>query len=144
MNVSFLVHGKPIPQPRHRAASIAGHARVYLPRWHPVNGWKTSVWLAWRDAGSVLFTGPVSVTANFILPASKSEAHKRREDLDNLAKALLDALTGHAFEDDRQVVHLDLRKIVTEPGGRPATRVVIADDSVRPGELQPTTLLEAS
>jgi len=38
-------------------------------------------------------------------------------DLDNLAKALLDALTGHVFEDDSQVARLLVERRVGEREG---------------------------
>lgn len=38
-------------------------------------------------------------------------------DLDNLAKALLDALTGHVFEDDHQVARLLVERRVGEREG---------------------------
>lgn len=41
--------------------------------------------------------------------------NKRRRDLDNMAKLVLDALNGVAYADDYQVVELNLRKIFTTP-----------------------------
>ena len=43
-----------------------------------------------------------------------------RPDLDNLAKAVLDALEGLAYDNDSQVIALDLRKLYpgkSEPPG---------------------------
>lgn len=41
--------------------------------------------------------------------------NRRRRDLDNMAKLVLDALNGIAYADDHQVVELNLRKIHTTP-----------------------------
>jgi crossover junction endodeoxyribonuclease RusA len=39
--------------------------------------------------------------------------NRRRRDIDNMAKLVLDALQGVAFDDDFQVVGLNLRKFLT-------------------------------
>jgi Holliday junction resolvase RusA-like endonuclease len=48
----------------------------------------------------------VSVSIIFVLP------DRRRRDIDNLSKGVLDALTGVVWDDDQQVVHLGLTKLV--------------------------------
>lgn len=52
------------------------------------------------------------VIINFFLPT------KRRKDLDNLSKAVLDGLNGVVWEDDKQVIDIHLRKyhLKTHPG----------------------------
>ncbi len=71
-----------------------------------------------RENG-VAIRGPVQVTIDAYPP------DRRRRDVDNLAKAALDALT-HAgvWGDDSQV--LDLRIRMRAPGQRPGLAVVIA------------------
>lgn len=46
------------------------------------------------------FDGPVSVRV-WVTPPDK-----RRRDLDNLQKCLLDSLQGHCYHDDSQIAHL--------------------------------------
>ena len=67
---------------------------------------------AWRDrahwylrlAGIVqVLDGPVAVSVLAYRP-------RRRGDIDNLAKAILDGLNGYAYEDDAQVVHLSMTR----------------------------------
>ena len=67
---------------------------------------------AWRDrthwylglAGIVApLQGPVAVSVIAYRP-------RRRGDIDNLAKAILDGLNGYAYEDDAQVVHLSMTR----------------------------------
>ena len=59
----------------------------------------------------------ISITATFAVPKSFSKKKKaetlrrpqlcmERKDVDNIAKAILDALNGCAFGDDRQIVEL--------------------------------------
>lgn len=49
---------------------------------------------------------------------------RRRRDLDNAMKALLDALEhGGAYEDDSQIDHLDIRRGQVVPDGKVAVRI---------------------
>lgn len=63
----------------------------------------------------LLADGPLAMRLGFALFRPKS-APKRvrfpatRPDLDNLAKAVKDALRGVCYRDDAQIVQLDLRK----------------------------------
>jgi len=54
-----------------------------------------------------------------------------RLDLDNLAKALLDALKGHVFFDDSQIARLLCERVAGERE-RITVRAVKRDDSARP------------
>lgn len=77
-------------------------------------------------------TGPVRVTIRASLPLPKSRP-KRVEsepctvkpDIDNVAKAVLDALNGIAYEDDSQVVDLRVTKEDRTRGVGPCTRVEV-------------------
>ena len=120
MSKSFTlsIPGTPVAQPRHRISTRGGFAKTYLPSEHPVHAFKQSIFL--HSAGRGLFTGPVevSVVAWFPMPASWSKKKRRQHDLrwhtqkpdaDNLAKAVLDALSQH-WNDDCQVCLLAVRK----------------------------------
>ena len=69
--------------------------------------------------------GSVRITASFafMLPKSKrrknapAPAHVSRPDLDKLARALLDALTGIVYRDDSQVCSLSCSKCYAEQPG---------------------------
>lgn len=54
------------------------------------------------------FEHQVVVTIDFF------NGNKRRRDLDNMAKLVLDALNKIAYADDYQVVELNLRKVFTD------------------------------
>jgi crossover junction endodeoxyribonuclease RusA len=55
---------------------------------------------------------------------------RRRRDIDNVQKALLDALQhGGLYEDDSQIVKLDIEKRGCTPGGRTILRVREAPDA---------------
>ncbi len=53
-----------------------------------------------------IIDGPVTVAIDFYL------GNRRRIDLDNLSKAVLDGLKGVIFVDDQQVIGLYLRKFI--------------------------------
>lgn len=114
--VLFRVSGDPIPQPRVRVSTFAGHARAYVEKKHPIHAFREAVRLAAIAAGVSLESGPVevSILAVFARPPSHRKADGTRRnsaplfpghrcgDADNLAKGILDALHGVAFHDDDQ------------------------------------------
>ena len=73
-----------------------------------------------RPFEGILF---VEITFHMPIPASWSkkkrdeaelQLHARRPDIDNLAKAVLDALDGVVFKDDGQIATLHLQKLYAE------------------------------
>jgi Holliday junction resolvase RusA-like endonuclease len=96
---------------------VGGFARAYVPASHPIHAFREAVRLGAQAAGVPLAAGPVevSILAVFARPGSHRLASgelrrtaprfpgHRCGDADNLAKGILDALHGVAFEDDDQV-----------------------------------------
>ncbi|MBU6288863.1 MAG: RusA family crossover junction endodeoxyribonuclease [Chloroflexi bacterium] len=79
----------------------AGNRVVLSPE---VRAWRDKAHWYLRLAGIVApLEGPVAVTVIAYRP-------RRRGDIDNLAKAVLDALNGFAFGDDGQVVLLTMSR----------------------------------
>lgn len=62
----------------------------------------------WRATGEQPFQDQLLVDITFY------NGNRRRRDLDNMAKLVLDALNKEAYEDDVQVIELNVRKIFTE------------------------------
>lgn len=88
------IPGTPVPKQRPRLVS----GRVFTPsKTHAAE--ELIAWKA-RAAGVRISTSDVSVTVGFHFTG------KRRGDIDNLVKTVLDALNGVAYVDDRQVLHL--------------------------------------
>ena len=130
--IAFTVPGDPVPQPRPRVSTVGGFARAYVPKDHPVHAYRQAVALAARLAGLRQTDTPMNVciVAVFKRPAShvtakgavKATAPKvPRPDVDNIAKAVLDAL-GEFF-DDTLVESLSVSKSY---GDVASTKVVIA------------------
>jgi Holliday junction resolvase RusA-like endonuclease len=130
--IRFTVSGDPVPQPRPRVSMRGGFARAYVPKDHPVHAYRQQVALAAKAAGLGHTKTPVNVcvVAVFKRPAShvttrgtvKATAPKvPRPDVDNIAKAVLDALCD--FFDDTLVESLSVSKSY---GDESSTSVVIA------------------
>lgn len=98
--VAFTVLGDPVPKERPRY----GLRRTYTPKRTVVA--ETRVVDAFDVAHPlrVPMSGPVGMRVQFY------RASRRRIDLDNLCKLILDALNGVAYVDDVQVVHLTAEK----------------------------------
>ena len=107
--IRFTVPGTPVPQPRPRVTRRGG---AYVTG--PIKGYKQAVsLLAYQHCKSHLASGTaVRLTLAFVFSRPKRPTHDYPStcDVDNLAKAVMDALLGHAYEDDRQVVELVCRK----------------------------------
>jgi crossover junction endodeoxyribonuclease RusA len=94
MMVHFVIRGRPVPLQRSRTST----GRHYLPR--RSRDYRVLVQAEWMAAGRpALGATPFTLSARFY-------GANPRADLDNLAKAILDALNGLAYADDSQLVCL--------------------------------------
>lgn len=120
--VYFVIPGKPHGKGRPRASSRGGFVRMYTPA--TTQAYETQIERIARQAMddcAVLGT-PISlrVVAFHEIPVSWSKRKQQqaldgeiipgKPDLDNVAKAVLDALNGVVYEDDKQVVRLVAEK----------------------------------
>jgi len=140
--IQFTVHAVPVAQPRQRhriARTKTGKmfSQNFTPTKDPVNAFKASV----QQAAAGAYDGPplddpLSVSLVFVLPRPKAKVWKRkpmsrephvgRGDADNFAKAVLDALSGVLWRDDRQVAHLDVWKWIAAGDEQPGVNVTVA------------------
>ena len=121
--VTFHVHGQPVPQPRARVSSRGGFARAYVPAKHPVHAYRRQLEAAAREAGVTPSSDPIAVTVVAFFERPKSHMTKRgikataprlpRPDVDNIAKAVLDALQP-VIGDDTNVSTLVATKAYNE------------------------------
>ncbi len=124
-SITFHVHGQPVPQPRARVSSRGGIARAYVPAKHPVHGYRQAIEMAARAAGLTAAADPVDVVVLAQFERPKSHMTKRgvkatapglpRPDVDNVAKAVLDALQP-LLGDDTIVGRLTVAKMFAEAG----------------------------
>lgn len=124
-SITFHVHGQPVPQPRARVSSRGGFARAYVPSKHPVHGYRQAIEVAARAAGLTAAADPVDVVVLAQFERPRSHMTKRgvkatapalpRPDVDNVAKAVLDALQP-VLGDDTIVGRLVVAKRYGEEG----------------------------
>lgn len=126
--LKFEVKVKPLPQPRPRFTTIAGHARAYTP--NNVMGqsfalYKKTIAAEAVKAGAEAVAVPLEAQIQCRMSPPRSLVRKdgtlkassrpypiaqRDGDVDNYGKGVLDALLGVAFQDDGQVVSLTVTK----------------------------------
>lgn len=116
--VRFFVGGKPEPQGSARAF-MAGGRPIITSANKNLKDWRTLVAVIAQQHAH-MFEGAVEVELAFHLPRPVSLPKKvthnvKRPDIDKLARACLDSLTGLFFKDDSQVVHLDVHKGYADP-----------------------------
>lgn len=113
-SISFFVFGNPVSQGRARIARMGNCVRMYDPE--KSKSWKESIrWQAIENKIS-MFTGAIVLGLTFYLPRPKSLPkkvihHTKKPDLDNLIKAVKDALKGITWKDDSQVVKIIALKL---------------------------------
>lgn len=118
----FKVPGKPQGKGRPRASVIGGHARMRTPT-------ETVQYENWiklcyqRSCGNSRFAAPIVLEVNAYFGVPKSYTKKRRAlcvqnlerptckpDMDNIVKAVADALNGVAYRDDSGIVEIHVAK----------------------------------
>jgi Holliday junction resolvase RusA-like endonuclease len=119
MSITFSVPGEPVPQPRPRVSTRGGFARAYVPKEHPVHAYRKAIAEAADEAGLVDQDEPLNVVIDAVFERPKSHMNKAgvkptaprlpRPDVDNLAKAVLDALQD-VIGDDTLVARLVVEK----------------------------------
>lgn len=108
--IAFSVHGIPRPQGSTRAFVVKGRA-VTTNKTPGLEDWRRAIASAAQPYARML-EGAVAVECAFrlarprSLPKTKPRPATKRPDLDRLARAVLDGLTGVTFTDDSQVTRL--------------------------------------
>jgi Holliday junction resolvase RusA-like endonuclease len=132
--MKIFIPGEPIAQPRVKVSTKGGFARAYTERDHPIHAYKQAVRLAYVNAGGEVLEGPVSIKIVCLFDRPKSHSKKRRQytepkttkpDLDNVGKAILDALNEIAYNDDGQVFMLTIAKWYVGPCDSAGTMIEV-------------------
>ena len=136
-DLSFFVPGLPKAQPRAKATTLGRFASVYTPKTADV--WKAGIVTAARYAWNQFdpLDSALVVRMDFRLPRPRAhygakglkpsapQWHDKKPDLDNLAKAVLDAITNSGiWTDDAIVCELTVSKRYT-PTNESGVLVVI-------------------
>lgn len=121
-SATFTVDGRPQGKGRPRASAVHGHARMRTPA-------ETVQYENWirvcyqRERGALRFEPPIVLEINAYFEIPKSYPRKKRElcakgairptckpDIDNVVKAVADALNGVAYKDDSGIVEVRCAK----------------------------------
>ena len=131
--ITFVVPGEPQGQGRPRFSTRGGYARAYdtdRSRDYKVRIKTAAIDQMLRQGDIEPMTGPllISIMATEGVGKSKTKAFRvaalcgnvrptKKPDIDNIVKAVMDALNGTVYEDDRQVVSLQAWKVYGENPG---------------------------
>lgn len=134
-SIKLFIPCLPVAQPRPRATTINGSARMYEARkGHAIYDFKAALRAAWYAAGAIKLQGEIAANIEcvFARPAKVAKklgtgrlSHTSRPDNDNLAKGCLDALNGLAYDDDAQVSNLSVRKVKAAEGETPGVTIYL-------------------
>ena len=126
--INFSVAGTPVGKARPR---VTRSGRVYTPEStaqaeQAIRQAAQQAMQGWPTNGKPM-EGPLAVTIYFVMPIPASWSKKLREDassgfiahisrpdLDNLIKAVLDALNGIAYNDDSQICSVSASKFYAQ------------------------------
>jgi len=123
--ISFEIEGEPVGKGRPKFSSRGGFARAYTPK--KTIDYEKKVKECYLDQIGTKFEGALQVKITAFCPIPKSTSKKNRAkmlageikctkkpDIDNIAKIILDALNGVAYEDDKQVISIEVNKMYGE------------------------------
>lgn len=119
--IEFFVPGDPVPQARPRVTTRAGFAQTYTPAKSRHYGSYVRM-VAATYAPAELLDQALKLTCCFVIqkPASKPRRclhPATKPDLDNLVKAVKDALEGVLYTNDSRIVEIAARKVYGTPPG---------------------------
>lgn len=117
--IIFKIPGNPVAQPRVKAVKRGKFIQIYTPE-KKIKPYKDAIkFIASQTmAGRTPIEGPIEVCIHFYFDRPKRHSKKQREcpwhaqkpDIDNLTKAVCDALNEICFQDDSQICLLTVRK----------------------------------
>ena len=136
----FIIPGDPTGKGRPQFSTVNGHAVARTPK--KTRDYEAFVKMCYLNSASKLdfIDGYVYAQIDCFYAIPKSYSKKKRQlieaglmfpdkkpDCDNIAKGILDALNGIAYNDDKQVIELHVYKRFTE---RPRVEVTIKELTV--------------
>jgi crossover junction endodeoxyribonuclease RusA len=129
--ITFTVPGKPAPQGSKTFKGFRNGRGIMVESSKDLGPWRERVALAAHNAmlGQPLLSGAIALRLDFVLPRPKSTPKRstphavKRPDVDKLARACLDAITGTVVDDDSQVVDLHATKRLAEIDETPGVQI---------------------
>ena len=121
--IRFIIHGEPVAKGRPKFSNRGGYVKAYTPQktLNYENLIKVSYDTQVEDKTKLEGEIFAEILAFFPIPKSTSKKkslqmdsgeimHTKKSDCDNIAKIVLDALNNIAYDDDRQVCSLTVKK----------------------------------
>lgn len=125
MTNHFEIFGEPVGKGRPKFSRRGGFVRAYTPK--KTADYEKKVRECYMEQMGTKFEGAIRVDIAAFFPVPKSASKKKKfqmlmddirclkkPDVDNIAKIILDGLNGVAYEDDKQVVTLLVKKYYSE------------------------------
>ena len=125
MIINFVIDGEPVGKGRPKFTTRGRYPVAYTPEKTRV--YENHVRNCYEDYNGVMLSGAlrVEITGYFPIPKSASKKqkalmlsnqirHTKKIDADNMAKIVMDALNGVAYEDDKQVCELYVKKMYSD------------------------------
>lgn len=132
--IIFKVEGIPIAQPRYHTGKNFSYIRkTSTGKVHSIDGWKERIyWTCFNAVGDLdnyPLEGRVEISLEFIFErpkrTKKSVIYKKtKPDIDNLIKAVLDAMNKVIYKDDNRVCKLSA---VKKYGDSPCVKITIGE-----------------
>ena len=124
--VTFVVPGRPVPKARARVVN----GRAFTPK--RTKDYEAVVrWCALAAVqGHRVRLGPWDTGCSYAVRIAVTPPDRRRADVDNIAKAVLDACNGTVWVDDSQVVQLEVFRCAPDaahPSVVVTVRALVAD-----------------
>ncbi len=121
MEIKFTIEGIPIGKGRPRFFRKGNFVGTYTPE--NTRSWEAVIrWYCRMHRPLTIPMGPAIIFLTFNMPRPKSlpkktKHHVKKPDLDNMAKAVLDAMQGSFFHSDSQIVFMGIGKQYAEHPG---------------------------
>ena len=120
----FTIRIDPVPASRPR---VARYGTYYAPKYTQYRK-DLARELSKVKGNKLIYDNPLVIDVTFVIPLPKSYSKKKSAelvgeycisnmDLDNLEKALYDAMNGVIFADDKQIVQHTVKKVWGRDGG---------------------------
>lgn len=135
--IDFSLNVKPVPQSRPRFYVRHSGLRRIVGAYDPERCKTFKEVIAWHAKAKAMdlglkepLKGAIAISLVFQMGKNGKEVyHTKRPDIDNLAKAVKDALKGIIYTDDSQIVEAHLFKRYGEPMVKITVSTIIKTDS---------------
>lgn len=134
-SIAFTVPGQPVPQGAIRPVIAKGRLRGIHKDGKRLQPWRDAV--SWgavraRDRQSIPFPRPKAVSLFAVFRMRRPQRPKApwpivAPDLQHLVRAIEDAMSGILYDDDSQIVRLDVRKEYVKVDQAPGVTIVVSE-----------------